>query len=129
MGRDQATLEEAERDTEHDLAILERPRLGLVGVHDEVVRLCELFRLRYEAPLASGREEGTAATAQLRGVQLLDHLVRRHRARLLERGEAAACLVVGDLGDRTAVGACEDDLRRRHRLPLAGLRPLLGGQR
>ena len=36
--RDQAALEEPERDAQHDLAVLERPGLGLVGVDDEVVR-------------------------------------------------------------------------------------------
>ena len=55
--RDEAALEEAERDAQHDLAVLERPRLGLVGVDDEVVRLLELLGLRDERPLAPGREE------------------------------------------------------------------------
>ena len=113
LGRDQRALEEAERDAEHDLAVLERARLGLVGVDHEVVRLGDLVRLRHEAPLAAGREEGAAAAAQVRGVELLDHLVGRHRARLRERLEAADGLVVGDLGQRAAVRAGEDDLRRR----------------
>ena len=111
--RDQRPLEEAERDAEHDLAVLERARLRLVGVDHEVVRLVDLVRLRDEAPLAAGREEGAAAAAQVRGVELLDDLVGRHRARLRERLEAADGLVVGDLGQRAAVRAGEDDLRRR----------------
>ena len=52
-GRDQAALEEAERDAKHDLAVLERAGLGLVGVDDEVVRLRHLVGLRDEAPLAT----------------------------------------------------------------------------
>ena len=65
--------------------------------------------------LRPGREERAAAAAQVRGVELVDHLVRRHRARLRERLEAADRLVVGDLGERAAVRAGEDDLRRRAR--------------
>ena len=61
---DEAALEEPEWDTEHDLAVFEASGLRLVGVHDEVVRLRELLRLRHERPLAAGREEGAAATAQ-----------------------------------------------------------------
>ena len=75
-GGDQRPLEEPERDAEHDLAVLERARLRLVGVDHEVVRLVDLVRLRDEAPLAAGREEGAAAAAQVRGVELLDDLVR-----------------------------------------------------
>ncbi len=92
--RDQAALEEAERDAEHDLAVLERARLGLVGVDDEVVRLRDLVGLRHEAPLASRGEERATATAQAGGVQLVDHLVGRHRPGALEPGEPTAGHVV-----------------------------------
>ena len=80
--RDQAALEEPERDAQHDLAVLERAGLGLVRVDDEVVRLRELVRLGDERPLAARREACAAAAAQPRGLELGDDVVRRHRARL-----------------------------------------------
>ena len=109
--RDEAALEEAERDAQHDLAVLEAARLGLVRVHDEVVRLRELLRLRDERPLAPGREERAAAAAQARGVELGDDVVGRQRTRLAQRREAAAGDVRVDVEHRAAVGAREDDLR------------------
>ena len=52
---------------EHDLAVLERARLRLVRVDDEVADA-----LREEARLPAHREEGAAAAAQVRGQELLD---------------------------------------------------------
>ncbi len=113
---DEAALEEAERDAQHDLAVLERPGLRLVGVDDEVVRLLELLGLGHERPLAPGREEGAAAAAQARRVELGDHVVRRHRAGLAQRREPARRDVVVDARDSAAVRAGEDDtLVLRHR--------------
>ncbi len=83
---------------------LNDPGLRLVGVDDEVVRLRELLGLRDERPLPPGREEGAAAAAQARRVELGDHVVRRHRARLAQRLEAARLLVLADVGDGAAVG-------------------------
>ena len=110
VGGDQAALEEAERDALHDLAILERARLGLVRVDDEVVRLRQRLRLGDEAPLATGRESCAAAAAEVAGHQLLDHLVRRQRAGTCERGEAARLEVLLERPDRAAVRAAEDEL-------------------
>ena len=112
--RDEAALEEPERDAQHDLAVLERAGLGLVRVDDEVVRL------RRAAP-ASGRTPtcGPSGSLRRRGragpdvSSSRDDVVRRHGARLAERREAAARVVLVDVGDRAAVGA------RRRRPPAA----------
>ena len=114
--RDQAALEEPERDAQHDLAVLEGAGLRLVGVDDEVVGPRDLLRLREEAPLAAGREERAAAAAQAGRVQLLDQRVGLIVRALAERGEPADRLVVGELRQRAAVRAGEDhlgDARRR----------------
>ena len=61
---DRHRLDERERVALHQHAILERPRLRLVGVADEVVRLRRLARDRL--PLRAGREGGAAAAEQAR---------------------------------------------------------------
>ena len=61
---DRHRLDERERVALHQDAVLERPRLRLVGVADEVVRLRRL--LRDGLPLRAGRERGAAAAEQLR---------------------------------------------------------------
>ena len=78
--RDQAALDQPVRDAQHDLAVLERPRLRLVGVHGDVDRLGNLVRRGDEARFAPRREERTAAAAQIRLDEQLGHLVRRQRA-------------------------------------------------
>ena len=57
----QPSIERVRRPA-HDLAILERARLGLVGVAAEVVRLAVAGL--HERPLEARRESGAAATAQ-----------------------------------------------------------------
>src|SRR5262249_59636120 len=81
---DEAALDQPVRDLEHDLAVLERPRLGLVGVDRDVDRLRDLVGRGDEARLASGREEGAAATAEVRLDDLLDDGLRILRASLLQ---------------------------------------------
>ena len=66
---DKATLDETVRIRRHDLAILECARLRLVGVDDEVLRLCA--PAVDERRLAAHREAGAAAAAQVRRHQLL----------------------------------------------------------
>ena len=61
MRRDEAALEEPEGNALHDLAVLERAGLRLVGVDDEVVGSRHLLGLGQEAPLAPGGEEGATA--------------------------------------------------------------------
>src|SRR5438445_30789 len=72
----QAALDHSVRVGEHDLAILERARLRLVGVDAQVGRLAG--SLGQEARLPAHREPGAAAAAEVRGKQLLDHLLRLH---------------------------------------------------
>ena len=79
---DQATLDQPVRDPEHDLAVLERARLRLVRVHDQIGRLSR--PLCEEARLATRREEGAAAAAQAGVEDLLHDLSRLHQAGLLE---------------------------------------------
>src|SRR6185369_3317374 len=61
---DRHALDDRERILFHQQAVLERARLGLVGVADQVVRPGR--RLRDRVPLAPGGERGAAAADQLR---------------------------------------------------------------
>src|SRR5207237_8296573 len=63
---------------------LERPRLGLVRVDAQVVRL--LLLLGHERPLQPGREAPAPASARPRLFHDVDDPRGLHRARLLERG-------------------------------------------
>ena len=110
--RDQAALDQPVRDAQHDLAVLERARLRLVGVHRQVDRLRDLVRRRDEARLAAGREERAAAAAQVRLDQLIRHVVRRHRARALELRVAADGAVRVDVRERRLDRVREHDRRR-----------------
>src|SRR4029079_431070 len=58
----------------HDLAILAGPRLGLVGVHHEVMR-APIRLLRHERPFQPGRKAGAAAPAQPGRLDLFDDRV------------------------------------------------------
>ena len=87
---DRAALDEGVRRPAHDFAILERARLGFVGVAAEVVRLA-VARL-HERPLHARREAGAAAAAQPRFLDDVDDVARRHAERLLQRLVAAALL-------------------------------------
>ena len=60
---DRHRLDDEERVVLEDHAVLERPRLGLVGVADQVVRALGVAGDRL--PLAPGRERGAAAAHQL----------------------------------------------------------------
>ena len=75
MCGDRHTLEQHVRVVPHDVAVLERAGLALVGIADEILVALEL--LRHEAPLESGRETGAAASAQRRFLHLGDHIRRR----------------------------------------------------
>jgi hypothetical protein len=72
---DQAALDEKMRIVPHDLAILAGARLGLIGVHDQVVRPAVFRLLRHERPFETGREAGAAAPTQARGLDLIDDAV------------------------------------------------------
>ena len=64
VGRDDHALEQRMRIALEDVAVLERPRLAFVGVHDQVHRLGAV--LRDERPLLRRREAGPAETAEIR---------------------------------------------------------------
>ena len=94
VAHDQDALEQRVRVAQQQLAILERSRLGLVGVDDDVARLGG----GQEARLAAGGEAGAAAAAQARGRDGLDDLLARHRLDgALELRVAAVLLVVGEI--------------------------------
>ena len=76
--RDQASLDEPVRNPAHDLPVLERSRLGLVGIGHDVRRLASHLRRLDEAELAPHREACAAPAAKGRSRDLLDHLLARH---------------------------------------------------
>jgi hypothetical protein len=77
-----------------DHAVLERPRLGLVGVADQVVRALRVAR--HGLPLAPRRERGAAAAHQLRVGHLAQHAVRSHLDRSAKRIVAAVRAIAVD---------------------------------
>src|SRR3954469_7142015 len=88
--RDDHALDEHVRRLLHELAVLERAGLGLVGVADEVL----VHRaLGQEGRLLAHREAGAAAAADPRAVELGEHVLAAHPERLAQRPVAAAALV------------------------------------
>src|SRR3954465_5446082 len=88
--RDDHALDEHVRRLLHELAVLERAGLGLVGVADEVL----VHRpLGQEGPLLAHRESGAAAAADPRAVELGQDVLAAHAERLAQRAVAAAALV------------------------------------
>ena len=85
-GADDHALHQHVRVGHHQRDVLAGPRLGLVGVDDEVLRLGVV--LRDEGPLHAGREAGAAATAQAGALDLLDDGGRLHAERLLQRARS-----------------------------------------
>src|SRR6185503_7002221 len=94
VGGDGHRLDHRERIALHQLAVLERARLGLVRVADEVVRACGLPCDRL--PLDPGRERGTAATDQLGVLHLPQHALGAELERAAEGGIAPVRAVVVD---------------------------------
>ena len=80
----------------NDVAILERARLGFVGVADEIDRFL-LVRLD-EAPLHAAGKSGAAAAAQAGRLHFVDDLGARHLDRLLQLLVAAVAQVAIDVG-------------------------------
>ena len=87
--RQHRRLEQEVRPALHDVAVLDRPRLALVGVdHDDArPRLAQ-----HRFPLQAGGEARTAVAGEARLLQRSDHTVRRRK--LAEELEAPASLVV-----------------------------------
>ena len=84
----------------HHVAILDRPRLALVGVDDDVARA---GLARDGLPLQAGREAGAAVAGEAGRLQLLDDPLERRQ--LAEQREPAARLVVRE---RRVTGAEPD---------------------
>src|SRR5690606_14717115 len=99
----------------HDLAVLERARLGLVGVAGQIVRLAvaEL----HERPLEARREAGAAAAAQARVLHDVLDRDRIHREGLLQRLVAAERLPGLELA-RLGVAEVLGEDRRLSRMTL-----------
>ncbi len=105
MGGDEAALDQPVGDARHHLAVLERARLRLVGVDDEV-RGSPALAID-ERRLAAHREAGAAASPEIRLLEHGDEGVRRHRACLLDTLVAADGAVLGQLRQVVLVGARE----------------------
>ena len=120
VGGDRHRLDQSERVALHQHPILERARLRLVGVADEVVRPHGLVRDRL--PLDAGREGCAAPALELRVLQLADHAFRAELDGAPKRRVAAvgAVLVEADLVRRG--GAAEQAQRRIARLRQHGHR-------
>jgi hypothetical protein len=70
IGGDQATFDQMMRIVPHDLAVLARSGLRLVGIDDEIGRA--RVALGHERPLETGREARATAPPQPRGLDLVD---------------------------------------------------------
>ena len=90
VGGDDHPLDQHVRALLHQLAVLERARLGLVGVADQVLLHVAVGQ---ERDLAAHLEAGAAAAADARVHDLRQHVLGRHRQRLAQRLVAAAALV------------------------------------
>ena len=104
-GRD--ALDEQMRIADHEQAILERARLGLVGIAHEVDLLCVLGQ---EAPLHAGGETRAATAAQVRGLDLVDQGRPLDAKRLAERLPTATRLIGRQLLDIGHADVLRDDL-------------------
>ena len=82
VAADRAPFDQQVRIALHQQMVLERARLALVGVADDVARLGLLVD---ELPLHAGREAGAAAAAQAGRLDQLDDLVGRLAERGLQR--------------------------------------------
>lgn len=67
---DQTALDQLVRVVAHNLAVLARARLALVGVDDQVTRTA-VRRLVHEAPLHPAGESGTSSPPQTRFLHLI----------------------------------------------------------
>ena len=110
-------LDHAVRIAFEKAAIHECARIALVAVAEHVLHVA--LGLAAEIPLEAGGEAGAAAPAQTRVLDLLDHLLRRHRGqRLAQRRIAAMGEIVVDLQwiDDAAVTQGDLDLAGEERI-------------
>src|SRR5206468_7254883 len=89
--RDDHALDEAVRVALHEIAVLERAGLTLVGVDDEIAGGCR--PLGNEAPLDAGREGRTAQPTEIGLLDLLRDGGRFHAEGFGERAVATRLLV------------------------------------
>jgi hypothetical protein len=94
VAADGAPFDELVRVELHQQAVLERARLGLVRVADQILGL--VFPLGDEAPLQAGGEAGAAAPAQARLLHLVDDRVGLHLEGLFQALVAAVLAVAAD---------------------------------
>src|SRR5260221_3208543 len=80
---DRQRLDQSDRVLLHQDPVLERPRLGLVGVADEVVRTDRVAR--YGLPFRAGGVRRAAAAAELGVGELADHAFRSQTDRRPQR--------------------------------------------
>ncbi len=115
VGGDEAALDQAVRCEPHDVAVLERARLGLVGVDDEVHGPPGV--LGEQRCLAAHRESRSSSPSQDRVRDLVDDRLRLQRSRLDERLVAAHGAVLVDAGEVVAVRPGHEELRCGHESP------------
>src|SRR5690606_21426396 len=72
--RDQRTLDQRVRIVAHDFAVLTGRRFGFIGVDDQI-RGTAVRLFGHKGPFHPGREARAAATAQTRGLDLINDLV------------------------------------------------------
>ncbi len=106
IGGDGDALDEHVRALLHQLAVLERPRLGLVGVADQVL---DHVAVGQEGDLAPHLESGAAAAADARVHDLGQDVLGGHAQRLAQHLVAAAALVHLKRVQSRLVDAVEED--------------------
>jgi hypothetical protein len=92
-------LDELVRIVVKDVPILESTWFGLVSIAGDVVRLTVV--MTDETPLHSAGETGTATTAKIGLLNLLDNLSRLHSEDHLELGVATVLHITVDIGSVT----------------------------
>ena len=106
-------LDDQVRRVPHDVAVLERPRLALVGIADDVFLVAR--RVAHRFPLHAGRKAGAAQAAQAARLERRDDAVA-----IARRRRAADDAVCGRQArvriDRDATLATASEQRRRRAL-------------
>ncbi len=108
VGGNRHALQKLEGILLHDLAVLERARLGLVRVGDNVMRPILVI---HERPLHAGGETRAAASAQTRSLDHVGHIFGLHRSHSFFPGFESAVLFVNiNLVDIGNIAVTKDDV-------------------
>ena len=92
VGRDRHALDDDVRVVAQDVAVLERARLALVGVADQVLLTRKLPR--HEAPFQAGGKARTAPAPQPGSLHFRDDFLGRHRRlAVCPQQDALECLI------------------------------------